>query len=684
MLDKGFPARQGRGAACEIAVAATTHIQPSCVEPRVSEPSIFFPDVNARQGTFHRRAFLFGGLAAGGLLALGGRLAQLQVLDSSHYSKLSAGNQFNFKLVLPPRGRIVDRNGVALASSRQSYRLMAERDEGVDPHRTVQALNRFVPLDPDSQVRMTKALARAPKRQPIAVAEDISWEQFAAINVRAPELPGVSADTSEIRVYPFGGAFAHVIGYVGKATEEDLTPSGPNSEPMMLHPGFRIGRLGVEKAFDLELRGRPGAQKVEVDAHGREVRKDVGGDIPATPGQEIQLTLDADIQNRAVEVFGEESGAAVMLDCRTGDILCMASAPSFDANRFVKGLTPDLYRALSAFERKPMMDKAVSATFPAGSTFKTMVGLAALEAGIDPAQSYVCTGAMGFGGRAFHCWKHDGHGAQNLHDAIKNSCDVYFYNVAVKIGPDAIAKVAHAFGLGQTFDIGIQGQNKGVIPSTAWKRAYFKKSPANQIWFPGESLSYGIGQGYVSVNALQLAVMTARLANGRKALVPRLVKSVGGRERPSGAEVPDLAVSPEHLTRVREGMAAVANDVTGGAYRQSQLGLDPIKMAGKTGTAQVRSFDKGSRSDVGMPWRLKAHNLFVAFAPYDDPRYALSVIVQHGGASGATMAAPKAREIMRVALLKDPEIRARIERPMPMPDMGVDGLDGGEPAPPQG
>ncbi|HPA39121.1 MAG TPA: penicillin-binding protein 2, partial [Phenylobacterium sp.] len=473
--------------------------------------------------------------------------------------------------------------------------------------------------------------------------------------------------------------FAHVIGYVAKVNREDMTPTGPNSEPIMLHPGFRIGRQGVEKAFDLDLRGRPGARKIEVDANGREVRQDSQGDIPATPGQEIQLTLDADIQARALDVMGEESGAIVVMDCRTGDLLCMVSAPSFDANRFVKGVAPAEYKALSEYERKPLLNKVFGGTYPPGSTFKPTVALAALESGVDPEQRVLCTGAWRFGGRTWRCWEKGGHGSQNMHDAIKNSCDIYFYQTALRIGPDPIAKAANALGFGQTFDIGLPGQKKGVVGSRAWKRKAVKREP---VWQPGDSVSYGIGQGYVAVNALQLAVMTARLANGKKALNPRLIKSVGGRELKRGNAVSDLPFQQPHLDYVRGGMIAVANDVRGTAYRQSQLGLGDVMMAGKTGTAQVRSYDNlTSRNSAAYQWKLKDHNLFVAFAPVDDPRYAVSVIIEHGGLGGATAAAPRAREVMRVALLKDPEIRARIEKPTPLPELdpNATGVEGAAP-----
>ncbi len=639
----------------------------------MTQPAIFFAEVNERQGLFHRRSILLGAFAGIGISALGARLAYLQLFETQRYEKLAVSNQFNFKLAPAPRGVIVDRNGAVLAANRPNFRLMVSRDKGSDTEGTLKTLANFVPLDDARQRRLLKDIHNAPKRAPVPVMEDMSWEQFSAINVRAPELPGVTADVGEVRVYPHGGAFAHVIGYVAKVNKDDidtLAKAGQTPEPIMLHPGFRIGKQGVEKALDAQLRGRPGAHKVEVDANGREVGHHVDGDIPAVPGDEVQLTLDVDIQNRALEVFGEESGGAVMMDCRNGDILCMSSAPSFDANRFVRGLTGAEYRALAGYERKPLLDKCLSGLYPPGSTFKTMTALAILMAGIDPEERVGCGGGMNFGGRYFHCHKRGGHGSQNLNDALKNSCDTYFYAMSLRVGPDRIAQAARAFGLGQTFDIGIPGQKKGIVPDPAWKKRYFSKNEAQQPWWPGENLSYAIGQGYLQVNALQLAVMTARLANGRKAINPRLIKSVGGKERPSGAMVPDLPFPTEHIDRVRAGMAAVT-DVGGTGYRASQLGLGDILMAGKTGTAQVRNYDSGGSRGKGGTWGLRDHGLFVAFAPIDAPRYAIAVIVQHG-MGGSTAAAPRAREIMRTALLKDPELISRIQKPLPMPEIMPD------------
>ena len=631
----------------------------------MSKPTFYYDEVNERQSRFHRRcAFLFGGITGVGLLALVGRLGELQILEAGRYKMLSEHNEFEFRLTPPPRGLILDRNGVVLASNRPAFRLLVATDENVDIDQTLANIAQLAPMDDARRARLAADIAAAPAQGScVAVIEDMTWEEFSRVNVRAPELPGVTADMGEVRVYPFGGAFAHVVGYVAKVNEGDIAKIGPNADPILLNPGFRIGRQGVEKANHLYRGAKAGARKVEVDVKGRVVRDDPGGDIPSTAGAPIRLTLDADIQNRALEVFGEDSGAAVMLDCRTGDVLCLASAPSFDANRFVKGLTGPEYRALSAYDRKPLFNKALTANYPPGSTFKTMVALAALEAGVSPDKTYVCNRAWAWGGRVWHC--DAAHGVMNLHNAIKTSCDIFFYQTALSVGPDRIAATARKFGLGQTFDLGIPGQKPGIVPDQAYKRRAFPHDP---VWHPGETPSMGIGQGYVSVNALQLAVMVSRLANGARALQPRLVHSIGDTIQPSGALAPDLPFAKEHLEFVRAAMASVANDVGGTAYHAVQLGLGPIKMAGKTGTAQSHNYVAGARGAHGAhgAWAMRDHAWFIAFAPYDDPRYAMSVLVEHGG-FGADAAAPKAVQLMRIALLKDPEVRARIVTPLPQP-----------------
>lgn len=633
------------------------------IQPRPAEPAIFISEVNERQAIFNRRTLVMGSLFGLTMGAFGVRLTQLQVFESGRYATLAVANQFNFQIITPPRGLIVDRNGVDLASNRPVFRLLMAKDKNVDVDDTLNAAAELIPISPQRRRQILRDIDEGPRFTPVIIADDLSWDEFARINMRVPDLPGLRADVGEMRAYPFGGAFAHVIGYVSKVSSADLKAAGANADPILLNPGFRIGKQGIEKSLDLDLRGKAGGRKVEVDSHGYVVRGYPEGDIKPIPGKQVALTLDADVQNRALEVFGEDSGAAVVMDCRSGDILCLLSAPSFDANRFVRGLATDEYRALAQYERKPLFNKALTANYPPGSTFKTIVALAALEHGISPETTHFCAGTWFWGGRIWHCDK--AHGLLNMHDAIKVSCDIYFYQTALAIGgPDPIAAVARAFGLGQTFDIGIPGQRPGIVPDTAYKRRFFPRDP---VWHPGETPSMGIGQGYVSVNPLQLCVQAARLANGTKAIRPRLIQSIGGVTRPFDNPTPELPFAREHIDFVRAAMAAV---VTGGtAASAAQLGLGPVMMAGKTGTAQTRSYQGGhGQHGATGAWELRDHAWFIAYAPYDDPRYAMSVLVEHGG-FGAQAAAPKAREIMRVALLKDPEIRARITKPLPIPEM---------------
>ncbi len=642
-------------------------------------PSIFFEDVNERQGGFLRRTFLLGGMTALGLTALTGRLAYLQVLETGRYRSLSAENQFNLRLIPPPRGRILDRNGVVIAGNRPSFRLLVIRDETKDLDLTLNAVEQLIPSTATRRRTLLREINQSPRFVPVAVASDLTWEEFARVNLHAPQLPGLMADMHETRYYPFGGAFAHVVGYVGKVSAKDVERAkedGGEPDPILMHPGYRIGKQGIERSLDELLRGTPGVQRVEVDARGRQVGEDTENTKPPQPGAEVVLTLDADVQNRALEVFGEEAGSAVVMDVRNGEVLCMVSAPSFDANLFVGGVPSRTYKLLNEYERRPLLDKALTGLFPPGSTFKMTTALALLAAGIKPSERVHCSGGYFFGNRTFRCWKRGGHGSQDMHNAIKNSCDTYFYHMCNRAGVDRIAQTARALGFEQTFserDFG--GQKKGTVPDTEWKAETFKRDPK---WHPGETLSVAIGQGALQVNALQLAVMTARLANGQKAVMPRLIRSINGRPEPGADNFANLPFPKEQLDIVRAGMAAVANDVSGTAYRASRLGLGDILMAGKTGTAQSRSYRAGeSRGPRNAVWSKRDHALFVAFAPHDAPRYAISVIIQHAPSGGSADAAPRAREIMRTALIKDPDMRARIERPLPPEATGP--AEAGEP-----
>ena len=621
---------------------------------------------------FHRRTFMLGGLAGLGLLAMSGRLAQLQLFENGRYTTLAAANQFNFRMITPPRGRIIDRNGVELASNRPNFRLLccATRTRNVDAALRDPAA---VLIDLDDQPSPAAAPGRrGPRFAPVAIADDLSWDEFARINVRLPELTGLQADMGETRVYPFGGAFAHVIGYVSKVSNNDLKAAGPNPDPLLLNPGFRIGKQGVEKALDLELRGKPGGQKVEVDSVGRVIREDPAGDIKATPGKDVVLTLDADIQNRALEVFGEESGAAVMMDCRTGDILCLMSAPSFDANRFVAGLTPAEYQALAEYDHKPLFNKALTANYPPGSTFKTMVALTALEAGVDPDTVHVCGKSWFWGGRVWHCDKH--HGALNMHDAIKTSCDIYFYQTALAIGPGPDRRGGAPVRPGS--DLRHRHPRPEAGPG-ARPRLQAEAPSRGPGLAPRRDAQHGHRPGLCGRQ--RHAAVRDGLAPGQRGesvaaatdpLDRRRIAAVWRGGAPTCRSNPSISTSsappwPRWSPAVRRrGAPSWASARSRWPARPAPP--RPIPTAAAT----------APHGATGA-WELRDHAWFIAFAPYDNPRYAMSVLVEHGG-FGAAAAAPKAREIMRVALLKDPEIRARIEKPLA--DAGPAAADAGRAA----
>ena len=630
------------------------------------QPSIVFTDVNERQGTFHRRIFLTGGVVAFGFFAMAGRLAHLQIIQHSKLKALSELNEYNHAILPPPRGQILDRNGKVIAGNRPSFRVLVMRSQVKDIDETLDKISYVLPQVATTRKRILRDINQVDRYVPVAIASDLSWDDFSRVNLYAPQIPGAVPDMNEVRVYHYGGAFSHVVGYVSKPSQRDIdaeTPEGQEPDKLLLQPGFRIGKQGVEKAFDKALRGTPGIKKIKVTSTGSVVSENNEGDVPPVPGKVIVLTLDAEVLARALDVFGADSGGCVMMDIHSGDIMCMLSAPSFDGNMFVSGISGPAYGLLRDYERIPLLDKAIGSTFPPGSTFKTMVALAALENGYDPKTTHTCNGVFPFGNHVFKCDGH--HGTLDLHHAIVTSCDVYFYQTALAVGVDKIAETARKFGLGQTFDIGIEGQRRGIVPDTAWKKAFFKNDPKNQVWFPGETPSVGIGQGATNVNPLQSCVMVSRLANGRKAILPRLIKSIGGVEQPSGAAVPDLPFNNDHIAFVRAAMADVV--VSGTAAGQADLGLGSIKMAGKTGTAQSHEYG-GGRGAHGArgDWAGRDHGWFVAFAPYDDPIYAMSVVVQHGG-FGSTSAAPKAREIMKLALEKNPIIQKRLAAPPPAP-----------------
>jgi penicillin-binding protein 2 len=604
-----------------------------------------------RMRTFTRRAALLGGGQLALFSALAGRLYYLQVLNADQYALLADENRINYRLLPPDRGRIVDRHGVPLARNSPTYRVLVVREQTADLRATLRALSRLIAL-PETRIQEVIAEAQAHRSfVPVTVREDLDWTEVARISIHSPDLPGVTLVSGLVREYPAGELTAHVLGYVAPVAEQELT-----GDPLLELPEFRIGKNGIEKLYDQELRGQAGLVRFEVNALGREIKQLYREDGEA--GHDLRLTIDLDLQRYVhARLNLEPSASAVVLDVRTGEVLALASLPTFDPRAFTNGLGEETWRAWTSNPKAPLVNKAIAGQYPPGSTFKMMVALAALESGAaGPDHEVVCPGFMQLGRSRFHCWRPYGHGKLTLVDAIAQSCDVYFYDLARKVGVDAIAEMARRFGLGQRLNIDLPGERAGLVPDRAWKLA-----TRGVPWQKGETLVVGIGQGFMQATPLQLAVMTARIANGSQAIRPWLARPPGGTD--GEAQVPPLGVSEWALRFVREGMHRVINGERGTA-REARLPNAGIAMAGKTGTSQVRRISRterqsGVRKNEDKPWEERDHALFVAFAPYREPRYAIAVVVEHGG-SGSKAAAPIARDIMAKALELDPSRTAPI------------------------
>lgn len=606
---------------------------------------------NPRTRIFSRRTAMLLGGQVGLFTMLAGRMYYLQVIESEKYKVLSDENRINVRLVAPPRGRILDRHGQVLAVNQLNYRVVVIPEQTGSVAATLDVISNILNLTEGERRRILREVARKRRFLPITIRDNLSWEEVARIAVNAQDLPGVTIDSGSSRYYPHGPELAHLIGFVAPPSEKDLT-----GDPLLELPDFRIGRDGVERAYDLVMRGRAGTTQLEVNAAGRPIRE--LSRVEGEPGHDVRLTIDLHLQRKLGERLAhEESAAAVLIGVDTGEILALASSPSYDPNDFSKGIPAPLWRSLNSDFRHPLNNKAVSGTFAPGSTFKMMTAIAALEAGvIMPEQHVFCRGYVELGDAKFHCWKKGGHGAVDLIDGIKYSCDVYFYELARRTGIDKIAEVARRFGFGQTVGIDLPNEKSGLIPTRAWKRATF-----GAAWAQGESLVNGIGQGYITATPLQLAIMTARLVNGGYAVVPHLTldhingRNVAGRPVQSW---PSVGVSPQIINLVLRGTRAVVNDPRGTAFKARIIDKQnpQFTMGGKTGTAQVRRITEeerrvGLRKLEQIPWRERDHALFVGYGPVDDPKYAIAVVVEHGG-GGSAVAAPIARDILHETMLR--------------------------------
>ncbi|MCK0068504.1 penicillin-binding protein 2 [Kordiimonas laminariae] len=601
----------------------------------------------AREGlryhAFSRRAFILAGAQGLAVTALGGRLYYLSIVNGEKYKLRADKNRISVRLLAPVRGEIFDRKMRKIATNRRDFSVYLIPEQAKEVANTLTKLNRIVKISDRRLKRIERQIKRQRKFLPITVAKGLDWKTFSRVNVDMPNLPGVETNVGLSRFYPNGQSVAHIVGYLASPGENDV---GRN--PLYQLPGAKVGRQGIEKRFEEELRGEAGTRRVEVNAIGREIRE-----LPprqeALKGQDLHLTLDMDLQEFTLDQLGEESAGVVVMDVKNGDVLSLASAPTFDPNEFTSGISSANWQGLLNDPRKPLLNKCMTGQYPPGSTVKMVIALAALEQGIiTPETKFFCNGKHRLGNNLFHCWQRNGHGHVNLLDAISKSCDVYFYEIAEKLDIDIIAEMAKRFGLGQTYALGVDGEKEGLVPDRQWKRVI-----QNQPWHLGETLNVSIGQGAMLATPLQLAVMTSRIASGNE-VTPRLIRYTD--ELDFDPNFSPMEVNPLMMRLMRRGMEMVMEPKgTAHDYRRSK---SAIKQAGKTGTAQVRRISRAERESGVLkndekPWAARDHALFVGYAPAENPEVAVSVLVQHGG-GGASKAAPIGRAVLDKALeLKD-------------------------------
>lgn len=609
------------------------------------------PKDNEKQRIFSRRALIFGGAQAAAFSVLAARLFYLQFMRTEEYKTLSENNRIKLQLVTPERGLILDRNGLPFTTNEKNYRLFVDAStiDKKSYQASIEKLQTLLTL-PQKRLQELMQMKVSPASKPELIKEFLTWEEVSLVELNQLSLPGVYIDIGQIREYTLLDKAAHLIGYIGAVTESELSK---DDQPLMRLPDFKIGKNGLEKMLESDLRGMPGIRQLEVNVHGVPVREVSKKD--SVPGAAVHTTIDRRLQDYTASLVKSESAGVVAMEVDTGNILALVSMPGFNPNSFSKGISTEEWASLTKNKKVPLMNKAISGQYPPGSTFKMIVGLAGLQAGvIKPSFGVSCPGHYYLGDHKFNCWKEGGHGYVTFHEAVEQSCDTFFYTVAEKLGIQRYADMARIFGFGQSYDLGLIGEKTGIVPDPDWKMKRY-----NQKWTGGDTINCAIGQGYVLATPLQLAVMTARMASGRM-VMPRLAVSEG-QEHP---EFQSLPVKDSLLALNRDAMAAVVNSQSGTAYGK-RITEPRYAFAGKTGTSQVRKITQRGLDQKLLPWEHRHHAWFVGFAPLDKPKYAVAVLVEHGG-GGASAAAPIARDVLlKIQQLDDP-VPITVSKPEPV------------------
>ena len=590
---------------------------------------MFHSDKKKQTSIQQRRAFLLLLSKFSIFSIIGWKLFDIQILDSKKYKTLSKNNQINVEILYPLRGDIFDRNMKLIASNKKVYDLYVVPEQTDNLMKTLNNLSSFISLDYQTKKNVIKLSNKLRKFESIKVLENLNWNDLEIIEANKNYLQGLSLKTDYQRIYPYEKYFSHILGYVSQPTQKDLI-----LPYIAKTPRLDIGKTSLEKFFNQDLVGAHGSKEIEVNSSGKTIREI--SRKPSKKGKKIKITIDERLQRFTVnELDNHKAGSIVVIEINTGEILSMASTPSFDPNSIIQKPNTEYWNSLINNNLSPLTNRSIQGLYSPGSTFKMIVALAALSENIINTESNnFCEGKIDFGDSVYHCWKTKGHGLMNIESALKESCDVFFYELAKKVGINKIAAMAHKFGLGQLYNIGFDTEKKGIIPSKKWKKETLKKK-----WYGGETLNAAIGQGYVLTNPMQLAIMTARIASKGKKIEPTILSN----KVKEFEKIKDIS---RYLKIIDKALFKVVNDYKGTAFRSKS---NEYLFSGKTGTSQVKRISLLERESDDfrkkeIEWKNKDHALFVGYMPSDKPKYAISVVIEHGG-SGAATAAPIAKKI---------------------------------------
>ena len=590
---------------------------------------MFYSEQKKQITTYNRRTFFLFLLKLSLFTAVGWRIYNIQILDSSKYKTLSKKNQIDLEIIFPLRGKIFDRNNILIADNEKVYDVYLIPENTKSINNTLNSLSKFIDIDFAKRRKIIQLTSKVKKFEKIKIFENISWSNLEKIETNKYNLEGIFIAEDHLRIYPYKEVFSHLLGYISKPNQKEL--SLPFISKM---PNLDIGKEGLEKSFNPLLVGKAGQREIEVNSTGRVIREI--SKVDSIQGKELHLSLHSRIQEYAVNLLQSyRAGSINVINIKNGEILCMASTPTYDPNKIIKKPNKEYWDSILSNSLSPLTNRSLQGLYSPGSTFKMIVAIAALKYGVISSKStHSCSGKIEFGDRLYHCWKTNGHGKMDVTNAITQSCDVFFYEISKKLGIDKIAKVAEDFGLGQIFDISMPNQKKGIIPSKKWK-----KTTLGESWYAGETLISGIGQGFVLTSPFQLAVMTSIIASDGKIVEPTILKSKNINFKTNSKYSDEIKI-------IKKAMFNVVNINKGTAFKSR---LQDFKFSGKTGTSQVRSISLSERESdefrkKEQEWKKRDHALFVGYIPYDDPQYAISVIIEHGG-SGASTAAPIAKQV---------------------------------------